>query len=159
VRDSWSFDYGSRGSSTACAPSGHVGRWIGRSTIVSTWFGLMVLIPPLLGVDFLLTGGWWQRMAGLVLFPAGSLLDFGLVQWLRRPVDPDAQAALRRRQEARPSERRTPGYADYLRLAHPCRSRTCSPAATEAPTPAFPWAGARRVRAGSVEEFVTFVPL
>jgi hypothetical protein len=61
----------------------------------------MLLILPFLGLNFLLTGRWWERLIGLVLVPAGSVVAFGLVQWLRRPVDTEALEALRRRQEAR----------------------------------------------------------
>ena len=65
------------------------------------WFGLVVLILPALGLQLLLTGRWWERLGGLVLFPAGSLLAVGLMQWLRRPVDPEEVEALHRRQAAR----------------------------------------------------------
>jgi hypothetical protein len=59
--------------------------------------GLLVLAVPWVGLLFLFRGPWWERLAGLVLFPAGSVLAFGAVQWLRRPVDPYAAAALEAR--------------------------------------------------------------
>ena len=90
------------------------------------WFGLMVLILPFLGADFLLTGRWWERLVGLVLFPAGSLLAFGLLQWLRRPVDPEAVAALRRRQKAR-------GRFGGMKMRRPPRFPPGSPNCTQLP--------------------------
>ena len=88
--------------------------------------GLMTPAVALGGGNLLLTGRWWERPLGFVLLVAGSVLTFGLLQWLRRPVDPEALASLRRRQKAR-------GRFGGLKMRRPPRFPPGSPNSTQLP--------------------------
>jgi hypothetical protein len=88
--------------------------------------GFLVLAVPYIGLLILLTWRWWERPFGLVLLMAGCLPAFGLVQWLRRPVDPEALAALRRTQQAR-------GRFGGIKTRRPPRFRPGSPNSTQLP--------------------------
>lgn len=59
--------------------------------------GSVVFAAPFVGLRLVLTGGWWERAGGLVVVAASLVLAFGVLQWLRRPVDPRAAAALESR--------------------------------------------------------------
>jgi hypothetical protein len=56
--------------------------------------GAVVFAVPVVGLRLLVIGRWWERPVGLVVFCAGLVLAFGVVQWLRRPVDPRAAGTL-----------------------------------------------------------------
>ena len=79
--------------------------------------GLFTVVVPALGLQLIVTGTWVERLAGLVVAPFGVLLLVRTVQWLLRPVDPDAISALRAQSlKRRKPPRFPPGSPDSTRL-------------------------------------------
>ena len=89
---------------------------------------MVVVAVPYSGLHILLTDRWWERLFGLVLLLVGSVPAFGLIQWLLRPVDPEARGALRQLQKAR-------GRFGGLKMRRPPRFRPGSPNSTQLPYP------------------------